>query len=388
MVARCDRNTLRGHRRHHARERQSGNRGGRGFYRYVLRRLGLQARPGRGRQALVGTVFAVFAALSAPTLATENPLVSYDAAHQAYEQGDYANALIYGKIAGSGGDADAQALVGHILMRGKAGVADHSDAVKWLLKAANQGHTDAMIALGELALGSNGGLSPADAVKWLTKAADQGRPEAMQALADIYLKGKGTAPDPAKGKNWLIKASNYGGATAMRRLGDQAFETRPKDALAWYELAAQSGDNQAAYIAAIMYAENFEIKPDAAKAAALLKQAAEGGIPAAMADYGLMVYQGNGAPKSATQAAKWFRKSAIAGDPEGRFLYAFTLAKGDGVPQNYEDAYYWLLRAKADSGKTGANDYDRSRQELRTRLENNVAPATLERARKRAAAKP
>jgi TPR repeat protein len=333
-------------------------------------------------------VFAIFAVLNAPALATENPLVIYEAAHAAYEQGDYANALIYGKIAGAGGDADAQALVGHILMRGKAGAADNSDAVKWLLKAANQGHSDAMIALGELALASSGGLSPADAVKWLTKAADQGRPEAMQALADIYLKGIGTAPDPAKGKNWLIKASNYGDADAMRRLGDMAFDTRPNDALAWYERAAQSGDSQAAYIAAIMYAENFEIKPDAAKAAALLKQAAEAGIAAAMADYGLMIYQGNGAPKSATEAAKWFRKSAQAGDPEGRFLYAFTLAKGDGVPQNYEDAYYWLLRAQADSGKTGADDYDRSRTELRQRLEKNVAPAILERARKRAASKP
>ena len=79
-------------------------------------------------------------------------------------------------------------------------------------------------------------------------------------------------------------------------------------------------------------------------------------------------------------AARWFEKSAQNGDKEGQFLYAFTLAKGEGVAQSYEDAYYWLLK----SGNSGVDDYDKDREALKKRLEDNVDPATLERARRRA----
>jgi len=127
-----------------------------------------------------------------------------------------------------------------------------------------------------------------------------------------------------------------------------------------------------------MYAENFEIRPNSAKSAALLKQAAEGGHAAAQADYGLLVYQGYGASRSEAEAAKWFEKSK-GGDKEGQFLYAFTLAKGEGVTQSFEEAYYWLLK----SDKSGNDDYDKDRAELKKRLEANVDSAVLDRARER-----
>lgn len=312
--------------------------------------------------------------------------LTYASALAAYDKGDMATALIHGKMAGLNGNADAQVLVGHILIKGQAGHIDAHDAAKWFLKAAALGHTDAMVALGELGLAQRGGLSSADALNWLTQAANKGRTDAMRALAGMYSKGKGTAPNQARAQQWLTKAANYGDASSERKLGDRFFESDPKQALMYYEKAAAQGDSKSAYIAAIMYAENFEITPNSAKAAQLLLQAAEAGIAAAQADYGLMVYQGNSVSKSAAKAAQWFKKSALGGDPEGRFLYAFTLSKGDGIAQDYEEAYYWLLRAQADSGKTGADEYDTSRAELQKRLETNIAPAILTRARTRAQA--
>jgi TPR repeat protein len=334
-------------------------------------------------------VFATYAcfALTTPALASPTETVSqidYASALAAYESGDVATALIQGKVAGAGGDADAQVLVGHILMRGEAGLVDKLDAAKWFLKAANQGHTDGMVALGELGLTNSGGLSHSDALKWLGHAARKERTDAMRALADIYLTGKGTAPDQAIGRSWLVKAANLGDAFAERKLGDIYFDEQPVEALVWYERAANHGDPQAAYVAALMYAENFDIKPDAKRAAELLAIAAEAGVAAAQADYGLVVYQGNGVERSAEKAAEWFKKSAIGGDPEGRFLYAFTLAKGDGVSKSFEDAYYWLLRAELESGDSGIHEYDKDRAELKKRLEDNVNAETLQRARTRA----
>lgn len=330
--------------------------------------------------------FASFAvnspAYAATPTETAKP-ISYETALEAYESGDFATALIHGKVAGSGGNADAQVMVGHIMMHGDSGLVDKSDAAKWFLKAAKQGHTDGMVALGELGLASEGGLTQSDARNWLEQAAKKGRTDAMRALADIYFTGKGTAPDAVKGENWLVKATNYGDAFAERRLGDLYFEKDPKTALEWYEKAAAHGDDKAAYIAAIMYVENFDIQPNSKRAAELLAQAADAGIAAAEADYGLIVYQGNGVQKSAEEAAEWFRRAAEGGDSEGRFLYAYTLAKGDGVEQNFEDAYYWLLMADTDTGASGVAEYDKDREELKKRLEGNVDPAILERARKR-----
>ena len=322
--------------------------------------------------------------LHTPAFAAEGPIQSYQSALTAYENGNIANAFIFAKLAGAGGDADAQTLVGHILQKGELGDPDYNQAVKWYLKAAMQDNTDAMVALGQMGLLSQGGLSVSDGRNWLEKAAKLGRTDAMRALSDMYHLGKGTPPDPAKRRSWLFKAANQGDMLAMRKLGDLDFEDSPKNALVWYEKAAQLGDPESAYFAGVMYAENFAIKPDAKKSADWLRLAALAGHPAAQADYGLMVYQGNGTERSVKDAVIWFKKSALGGDPEGRFLYAFTLAKGEGVKQSFEDAYYWLLRADEDSGATGIDAYDRDRAELKKRLEDNISPDVLARARKRA----
>ena len=308
---------------------------------------------------------------------------SFKTALEAYKSGDFATALIHGKVSGARGHSDAQVLVGHILMHGETSLIDKHGAAKWFFKAAGQGNTDAMVALGELGLSQSGGLTHTDALSWLIRAANKGRTDAMRILSDMYMQGKGTAPDPAQAHDWLIRASNFGDSLSERKMGDMYFESNPVEALKWYEKAAGKGDHEAAYIAAIMYAENFGIRPDAARATKLLAQAAKAGHAAAMADYGLMVYQGNSVARSASGAADWFRKSAEGGDPEGRFLYAFTLSKGDGVTRNFEEAYYWLLLADRDSARTGADDYDNDRMKLKKRLEANVDATTLARARAR-----
>ena len=298
---------------------------------------------------------------------------------KAYDEGDKNLALAYGKIAADKGDIEAQVLVGHILMRGETGLIDYIGAVKMLEKAALKDHPDALVALAELALRSQGGLTPPQATPYLKRAAELGRHDAMRVLADAYDNGQGVKKDPNEARQWRGKAAKEGDALAARAMGDETLEKDAFEALQWYEHAATLGDPQSAYIAAIMYVENYEIRPDQKKTAALMRQAANANIPAAMADYGLLVYQGTGVEQNTTSAAKWFERAAKAGDSEGQFLYAFTLAKGEGLTQSYEDAYYWLLR----SGESGFDDYDNDRKALRERLEANVDSAVLARARSR-----
>lgn len=319
-------------------------------------------------------------AYASPTLS--NPVeveTNFEAAVAAYTAGRYTEALSLSETAANLGSADAAVMAGYILRYGKAGRTDMMAARSWYEKAIIKGHPDALVALGEMGIRGQAGLTKTDAVSYLTRASDAGRTDAMRALSDLYRTGQGVSSNTEESRRLLKQASQSYDHEATKRLGDSLFESDPKAALKHYESAAKAGNIEAAYIAGVMYAENFEIRPDSERSATLLRQAAHGGHPSAMADYGLLVYQGYGAEQSVDAAAEWFRKSAEGGDAEGQFLYAFTLAKGEGVAQNFEDAYYWVLK----SGESVVDDYDADKRTLRERLEANVDASALARARAR-----
>ena len=387
MVARSRRNTERRNRRDNSGQCESRHRGGRGFHRGLLGRVGSSGWARNGRVAILAALLGAFTPLTIGTVASAAPTLTnpaettanFDIALEAFNAGKYSEALRLSETAANLGSTDAAVMAGYILRYGKAGKTDMLLARQWYERAAQKGHPDAFVALGEMGIRGQGGLTKTDAVSWLTRASDSGRTDAMRALSDLYRTGQGISASTEESERLLAQASQSFDAEATKRLGDSKFERDPKAALKHYEAAAEAGHIEAAYIAGVMYAENFEIRPNSARSAALLKQAAQGGHPAAMADYGLLVYQGYSASKSQENAAEWFRKSAEAGDSEGQFLYAFTLAKGEGVEQDFEGAYYWVLK----SGESGVDDYDEDRRTLRERLEANVDPAALARARAR-----
>jgi TPR repeat protein len=341
----------------------------------------------RGRLALITALCGTFAALSVPLSVSATPTLSnpaeitanFDVALQAYNAGKFAEALRLSETAADLGSADAAVMAGYILRYGKAGNTDMMGARKWYEKAANKGHPDAYVALGEMGLRGQAGLSKTDAAAWLTRASDAGRTDAMRALSDLYRTGQGVTVNASESERLLKNASQSFDAEATKRLGDSLFERDAKTALKHYEAAAKAGHIEAAYFAGIMYAENFDIRPNSARSAQLLKQAAMGGHAAAMADYGLLVFQGYEVTQSNREAAEWFRKSAEGGDSEGQFLYAFTLAKGEGLEQNFEEAYYWALK----SGESGVDDYDADRVTLRKGLEGKLSAAAIARVKAR-----
>ena len=304
--------------------------------------------------------------------------VSYESAVEHYNAGNFAQALVYARTAGTKGHIKAQVMAAHILRTGKAGQTDYVNAADWYKLAASAGDQDAMVALGDMALKGQGGLKQSDAAHYFGDAAKLGNVEAMQALGMMYQRGKGVVKNEDKAAKWLASASGHGDSSAAKKRGDLLIDSDPKAALEAYESAARAGDASAAYAAAIMYVESIAIRPNEARSVELMHQAAKAGHPAAMADYGLYVYQGM-AQGSNEDAAQWFARAAVSGDEQGKFLYAFTLAKGEGVPQSYEDAYYWLLKVKP----SGIDVYDRDYRELKARLEANIDPAVLEKARAR-----
>ncbi|KAG7156576.1 uncharacterized protein LOC121853656 [Homarus americanus] len=84
------------------------------------------------------------------------------------------------------GHKDAQASIGHKFLNGKGVEVNHSEAMDWFKKAADQGHPEAAynVAVGYLQ-GHPTGLNPGDAHNLIKHAASHGVPEAQDVLERV-----------------------------------------------------------------------------------------------------------------------------------------------------------------------------------------------------------
>ena len=90
------------------------------------------------------------------------------------------------------GDVKAQTVLGMAYALGKVTSQNHSEAVKWYRKAAEQGFIVAQYELG-VAYDNGKGLKKnyVQAVKWYRKAAERGFTEAQTNLGYAYEQGQG-----------------------------------------------------------------------------------------------------------------------------------------------------------------------------------------------------
>lgn len=309
-------------------------------------------------------------------------------ASAAYVVGDFQGALIHAQRAAAGGEARGATLAGHIRLHGLSGDASDEDAVRWFRRAAELGEPDALIILSRLAGEGRGGLQSWQSREFLAQAAEAGDARAAHEYG-LYLMERGDPGAASDALNWLQLASESGRFEAY---GDYAFaladwDHGPHDLAAardWYVRAGEAGDPSSALIAGLMLMNGEGGEVEEAAGARMIRMAAEYGLPAAMGQHALLLYQGvaDQAPNPA-QAVDWARQGAEANDPDSQFLLAYALATGDGVPRDLERAYYWVLRAGAPRGGRTPEDFDRDR--LEASLENALPAAVLERVRVEAA---
>ena len=93
-----------------------------------------------------------------------------------------------------------------------------------------------------------------EAVKWLIKSAEQGYSKAQDVLGFCYWSGKGTNQDFVKAVYWYQKAANQDNANAQRNLAvcyknGQGVSKDMKCAVDWFKKSAENGniDSQLAY---------------------------------------------------------------------------------------------------------------------------------------------
>lgn len=82
-------------------------------------------------------------------------------------------------------------------------------------------------------------------VRWMSKAAELDHPQALFQLGTCYLYGNGVKKDKVKGVAMLEKAANLGLGESAHQLGFyyEMIERSKKKAQPWYDKAAELGYN-------------------------------------------------------------------------------------------------------------------------------------------------
>ena len=192
---------------------------------------------------------------------------------------DYQNALTEYERAAKAGDPVGQFNAGLVYEEGKGRPVDFEKAAAYYLQAAEQGHLQAMVQLGDVSL--NGLHDKTKALSWYKKAADLGDCDAMYELGLFSETGVATKLDYAEAIKYYQQAADKGNANAKLALARMyqyglGVAKNVNEAITRYkELAAQDNAYAQYQLALFEYARN---KPEGLK---LLQTAESNGSPQA-----------------------------------------------------------------------------------------------------------
>jgi TPR repeat protein len=213
---------------------------------------------------------------------------------------------------------------------------------------------------------------PAQTVRWMAKAAQQGHPGAQTVLAYHYEQGHGVPKNIAETVRLLRLALAQNYPDAMFHMGRLATTGKgvpqsPRDANEWFRKAAAAGsadgiialrnqrdlDLNAPGAAAIQAGYRAYQSGDYARAAAQYRVAADAGSPQAQTNLGTMVRLGLGVAKNPAAAVTLYRQAAAKGYALAQAQLGFAYESGDGVEKDWSQAFKWCNAAARQFEKLG-----------------------------------
>lgn len=183
---------------------------------------------------------------------------------------------------------------------------------------AERGHARAQNNLGLIY--ARGGDVPQDYAKALelfTKAAEQDLPSGLRNLAAMHENGFGTPHNEALSQQLLRQAASGGSGQIFLQTDPRIQPIAPEDVDRTFQLAAL-GDPIANLIAGLYLSEraqNDNIQ-DLRAAGQAFETAAKRGLPAAMANLGMMMFEGRGVLQDFVEGYAWLTVAASLGQPE------------------------------------------------------------------------
>ena len=226
---------------------------------------------------------------------------------RAFRGGNRATALKYYLKAAENGNDEAMLNCGQIYFEGIFGVEKNDDkAIEWLKKAGQLGNSAAPNNVGYIygTLGNH-----MTAISWYEKAANLGDVVSMLNIANTY---RQELNNKNKAREWLQKAEKLPDSYSIRKVAEYYFnedviETHINKAISLYRKAIRMGDMQACKELGDLYFETEDYE----NAHHVYQKGANAGNVDCMVEIGLMLFY---IPDFFEEAKYWLKKAASKGN--------------------------------------------------------------------------
>ena len=249
--------------------------------------------------------------------------------------------------AAENGHSNAQFAVGEFYKLGEGfdWTKNPKEASRWYQLAAKQGHSDAAFQLGLYYQSEHNYI---DAVHYFRQAADHGHDVANYQLGLAYQSGLGVIQDLEKANSFFKLSAEMGNSAASTKL-QQVSKAQLTDGE--LERLAWDGDAMSQYLLALKKIEGEESDSFYFNAIELLHNAANQGLVDAQFRLGIYYEdEFDGFSRSLVESPEyWFEKAAHQGHPEGQYRLGL-------LESSSEKCKFWMRQA-ADKGSTNAIDW-------------------------------
>lgn len=251
----------------------------------------------------------------------------------------------YAKAAGLG-DAGAMAALGSRLLSGEEKSRDEKKGREWLKKAIEAKEYSAYLALGDYEENVKKDLKAA--LSEYERGKDAGQIDCILRTAEFYIEGKGTEKDTTRGLALLEKAATEGSAVANFRLAVRALSVEKPDLLVGYKYlvsAANGNMPEAQNELGLLYLSGKLAVADTAAGVAWLTRAAQGGYPQAQNNLATLYERGAGVTQNIENAGQLYTLAANQG--HGSATLALARLINEGVGTKPDPVKAWALASLA-----------------------------------------
>lgn len=220
-------------------------------------------------------------------------------------------------------DPEVWYALGAAYRNGNGAQKNRDEAIRWFRRAAEAGHTKAMMSLGSALRYPDHWRegAEAEALEWARKAAELGCTSGMNSLGFAYRDGTGVSRDPQQAAAWFIKAVEagdghslvYAGGVYARQLA------APSEAIKWYLRAAEAGYKDSFVELAMLYDDRTSPVYDPVEAVKWFKVVAEqsgGSRPRAMLALARRSRDGIGTAQDLKMAREWLTRLLAIASPK------------------------------------------------------------------------
>ena len=201
-----------------------------------------------------------------------------------------------------------------------SGVGTTKDSEKgevFLLAAAEAGHPEAMVEIGQRSARREEIQEKEKSVHWYLRAADVGSTSGMIFLGFAYREGKGVARDYEKAAEWFKLAAAAGDKHACHYVGNiySVYLNEPAKAERWFLLAADAGYADSMLHLGFLYENRESPLYDLGAAEKWFSRVLEckgGSKPRAMHQLALLAYDGMHGYPDRDAALDWLNKAEAA----------------------------------------------------------------------------